>query len=103
MKTQISNPVAVAAGATVTWLGTFKCCALPAALSLLGLTGTAAALLAQWLAPALAVISAAMLARSFYTLYGLRRGSVFSRVTTWVSAGLVILLWGLRLAAAWAG
>ena len=53
MKANVTNPAAVAAGAVVTWLGTFKCCALPALFSLLGLTGSMATLFARWLAPGL--------------------------------------------------
>ena len=96
--TNLTNPAAVVAGAVVTWLGTLKCCALPAFFSVLGLAGTTAALVARWLAPALALLSAALLARSFYSLYWQRRGTCASRVTTWVSAALVVLLWTLRLA-----
>jgi hypothetical protein len=96
--TRVTNPAAVTAGAVVTWLGTFKCCALPAFFSLLGLAGTTATLVAHWLAPGLALFSAALLARSFYSLYGLRRGTRASRVTTWVSAAMVVLFWSLRLA-----
>jgi hypothetical protein len=97
MSTNVTNPAAVAAGAVVTWLGTFKCCALPAFFSLLGLAGTSATLLSRWLAPGLAVLSAALLARSFHSLYRQRRGTRASRVTTWVSAALVVLFWTLRL------
>lgn len=103
MNTRVTNPTAVAAGAAVTWLGTFKCCALPAFLSLLGLGGTAGALVARWLSPGLALVSAALLARSFYSLYRQRRGSRATRVTTWVSAGLVVLLWSLRLTGVFGG
>src|SRR3712207_7587851 len=63
------NPAAVAAGAVATWLGTFKCCALPAFFSLLGLGGTTATLFARWLAPGLALLSA-----------GIGRGSWRGRV-----------------------
>src|SRR5436305_3724617 len=98
MITKVTNPAAVVAGAAVTWLGTFKCCALPALFSLMGLAGTTATLVARWLSPALALLSAALLARSFYSLYGQRRGSRSSRVTTWVSAALVVVFWSLRLA-----
>jgi hypothetical protein len=101
--TNVTNPGAVVAGAAVTWLGTFKCCALPAFFSLLGLAGTTATLVARWLAPALALLSAALLARSFYSLYGQRRGTRVSRVTTWVSAVLVVLFWSLRLSGVFHG
>lgn len=97
MNANVSNPAAVTAGALVTWLGTFKCCALPAFFSLLGLAGTSATLVARWLAPGLALFSAALLARSFYSLHRQGRGSRASRVTTWISATLVVLFWGLRL------
>jgi hypothetical protein len=94
----VTSPAAVALGALATWLGTFKCCALPALLSVLGLAGTTAALAARWLAPGLALLSAALLARSFYSLYVQRRGTRAARVTTWVSAALVVVFWSLRLA-----
>ena len=103
MKANVTNPAAVVAGAAVTWLGTFKCCALPALFSLLGLAGTTATLCARWLAPGLALFSAALLARSFYSLYRQRCGSRASRVTTWISAALVVLLWSLRLAGVFSG
>ena len=103
MNTNVTNPAAVVVGAVVTWLGTFKCCVLPAFFSLLGLGGTAAAIFARWLSPGLALLSAALLARSFYSLYRQRRGSRASRVTTWVSAALVVLLWSLRLAGVLSG
>jgi len=98
MKANVTNPAAVVAGAAVTWLGTFKCCALPACFSLLGLAGTTATLLARWLAPGLALFSAVLLARSFWSLYRQRRGTRTSRVTAWVSAALVVIFWSLRLA-----
>lgn len=101
--TNVTSPVAVVAGAVVTWLGTLKCCALPALLSVMGLAGTTATLVARWLTPGLALFSAALLARSFYTLYGQRRGTRASLVTTWVSALLVLLFWSLRLAGVFHG
>jgi len=101
--TNVTNPAAVIAGGVVTWLGTFKCCVLPACFSLLGLAGTTATLFARWLAPGLALLSAALLARSFYRLYGQQRGTRASRVTTWVSAALVVLFWSLRLAGVFHG
>ncbi len=103
MNANLSNPAAVAAGAVAAWLGAFKCCVLPAVFSLLGLAGTTATLFARWLAPGLALLSAALLARSFYSLYGRRRGTRAGRVTTWVSAMLVVLFWGLRLAGVFNG
>jgi len=103
MNTNVTNSPAVAAGAVVTWLGTFKCCALPAFFSLLGLAGTTATLVSRWLAPGLAILSAALLVRSFYSLYGQGRGSRANRVTTWVSAVLVVLFWSLRLAGVFNG
>ena len=94
MKAQLSGGQAVATA----WVGTLKlCCVLPALLSVVGVAGAATALLMQWLAPVLALISGAALAYSFHTLYVRRRGSRLSLVTTWLSAVSVVGFWTYRL------
>ena len=94
MKAHLSGGHAVATA----WVGTLKlCCVLPALLSVVGVAGTVTALLMQWLAPALALVSGAALAYSFHTLYVQRRGSRLSLVTTWVSAIFVVGFWTYRL------
>jgi hypothetical protein len=95
MKEKLSSALAVLAGAAASK----ACCILPALLSVSGLAGTAAAGFAnRWLAPVLALVSLTLLGRSFYNLYVLRRGSRFSRVLTWTSAAIIVLVWGVRLA-----
>ena len=97
MKEQFFGGLAV----TAAWIGTLKlCCVLPALLSVVGLAGGATALVLQWFAPALALVSAAALSYSFHTLYVQRRGSRFSMVTTWLSAVSVVGFWTYRLLAA---
>jgi hypothetical protein len=70
---------------------------LPGMFSLLGLAGTSAALLTRWLSPALMVLSVTLLARSFYSLYGQRRGTRTAEAITWASSALVVLFWMYRL------
>jgi hypothetical protein len=70
---------------------------LPGLFSLLGLAGTSAALFSRWLSPALMVLSAASLARSFYGLYVHRRGTRMAEVITWASSALVVIFWMYRL------
>jgi hypothetical protein len=66
-------------------------------LALLGLAGSAAALVMAWLAPVLIVLSLVLLGRSFYILYVLRRGTRVSAVITWMSAAFVVGFWTWRL------
>jgi hypothetical protein len=70
---------------------------LPAILSLLGLAGTTAALVAGWLSPVLALMSAGLLGRSYYSLYVQRRGTRTSEIATWLATALVALMWTARL------
>jgi hypothetical protein len=66
-------------------------------LSLLGLAGGAAALVAGWLSPVLIGLSIAALARAFYVLYAKKRGTRLSHVLTWLSAVVVLGFWTWRL------
>ena len=59
--------------------------------------GGAAVVVAGWLAPILIGLSLLLLARSFYVLYVLRRGSRVSTVVTWVAAVFVIGFWTWKL------
>lgn len=94
MKTKLISGLAV----VTAWAGTLKlCCVLPAALAVLGLTGTAASLVVRWLSPALTGMSLLFLGYSFYTLYVRRRGNRTGRITTWVSAVSVAGFWVYRL------
>lgn len=43
------------------------------------------------------MVSLALLAHSFYVVYGRQRGNRVSRVTTWVSAVSVLGFWAYRL------
>lgn len=52
---------------------------------------------AGWLAPVLAGVSAMLLGYSFYLLYVRKRGTRTSTVTTWLSAAVVIGFWTWRL------
>ena len=54
-------------------------------------------MVAGWLAPILIGLSLVLLARSFYILYVLRRGSRVSTVVTWVAAVFVIGFWTWKL------
>jgi len=59
--------------------------------------GGAAVVVAGWLAPILIGLSLLLLARSFYVLYVLRRGSRVSTVVTWLAAVFVIGFWTWKL------
>jgi hypothetical protein len=52
---------------------------------------------ASWLAPVLIVLSVALLARAFYVLYVLGRGSRASTVITWLTAAFVAGFWTWQL------
>lgn len=52
---------------------------------------------AGWLSPALLVLSAVLLGRSFYVLYVRKRGSRLSKAVTWVAAAVVVGFWAWRL------
>jgi hypothetical protein len=94
MRVKVTGIVALLAA----WGSTLKlCCLLPGLLSLLGLAGTTAALVARWFSPALLALSLALLGHSFYTLYGRGRGTRFSKVTTWASAASVAGFWAYRI------
>jgi hypothetical protein len=62
-------------------------------LSVLGLAGSAAASVADWLAPLMIVVSVLLLGRAFYILYVRRRGTRASAVITWLSAFFVVGYW----------
>jgi hypothetical protein len=95
MRERLLNVAAVLAA----WAGTLKlCCIAPALFSVTGLAGTAAAVyVTRWVSPGLAVVSAALLARSFYALYVRKSGSRTSEVATWVSAFSVAGFWVYRI------
>ena len=65
-------------------------------MALLGLAGSSAALVAAWLAPVMIGLSVLLLARAFYVLYALRRGSRVSAIITWLSAIFVVGFWTWR-------
>lgn len=94
MREKLTSIAALLAG----WGSTLKlCCVLPGLLSLLGLAGTTASLVARWLSPALVGLSLALLGYSFYALYGRRRGTRLSKMATWASAASVAGFWAYRL------
>lgn len=68
------------------------------ALSLLGVAGgTWAAVAVGWLSYVLIALSVGLLARSFYVLYVLKRGSRPVEIVTWLSAEFIILFWTWHL------
>jgi hypothetical protein len=52
-----------------------------------------AAVAVGWLSPVLILLSIGLLARSFYVLYVLKRGTRTVRVLTWLSASFVVCFW----------
>ena len=52
-----------------------------------------AAVAVGWLSPVLILLSVSLLARSFYVLYALKRGTTPVKVLTWLSAGFVVCFW----------
>jgi hypothetical protein len=66
-------------------------------LSVLGLAGSAAASVADWLAPLMIGLSVLLLGRAFYILYIRRRGTRMSAVITWMSAIFVVGYWTWRV------
>lgn len=87
------------AGAVLSSLCAFKvCCIVPSLLSLLGLAGSGAALVAaRWAAPVLLVVSLLLMGRSFYSIYVLKCGSRASRFMTWASVVTLSVVWTVRL------
>jgi hypothetical protein len=65
-------------------------------LSVLGLAGSAAASVADWLAPLMIGLSVLLLGRAFFILYVRRRGTRASTVITWLSAIFVVGYWTWR-------
>jgi predicted permease len=51
---------------------------------------------ADWVLPALIVLSLLLLGRSFYVLYVLKRGNRVSVVITWMAALFVVGYWTWR-------
>ncbi len=67
---------------------------MPAALTFLGLTGSAmATVVAGWIAPVLVCLSVALLGRSFYIIYKHKRASRAVKVFTWLSATFIVGFW----------
>jgi len=54
---------------------------------------------AGWLAPVLAILSAALLGRAHYVLYIVKRGTRTSEIITWLATAVVIGFWIWKLAA----
>jgi hypothetical protein len=52
---------------------------------------------ASWLAPVLIGLSVVLLGRAFYILYVQRRGTLASRVITWLAAVFVVGFWTWHL------
>ena len=84
---------ALAALVSVPW-----CCILPAALSLLSLTG--AVVTRVWVAKLTWIflsVGAVLLGRAFWLLYVKHQGGPWSRRLAWVSSLLILTLWAPRL------
>jgi hypothetical protein len=62
-------------------------------LSLLGLAGSAAASVADWLWPVMIGLSLLLLGRAFYILYVKRRGNRLSAAITWAAAIFIAAYW----------